>query len=143
MNEIEDMIDFVAKEMLIGIEINRDENDFWKTLLTCVYETSLPSFREGVTDFINVLMEFKETYNEYVGFMFRISSRPFFKKAIQDFINGFNLLSSDKTFFDAFSFNGDSLSEAEKVLLFLTVNRSEINYRFLLLSNPSVTKNKK
>lgn len=123
---IQKLIEFYVKELSDEIIYNQDSSGFWDKASTYVFDLSIASFRESLTDFVQGMREDKDMYNYFANMCFRIFSQPFTKTALASFTNSFNEVANDNVFDGTLNYTAKDLSNVESLILFFTVHRNEI-----------------
>lgn len=120
------LITILTKEMETEILINEDSSEFWKKANEIVFEQSLPSFREGLTNLQEILGSDKDAYNYFSSMVARIMSDPNTRPALKQFVEGFDVTVSDPVLGNGFNFKASELTPISQLILYISVHRNLI-----------------
>lgn len=126
LTPIERLIECYTRELYTEIIFNQDSSEFWKKAQDYIFENSLTSFREGLTNLFNGMNESRDMTNYFSALCFRMFSQPYTQPALDVFAEGFDDIALDKVLAHNFQWKARDLSKVETLILFLSVHRNEI-----------------
>lgn len=136
------LINILTNEMETEIIINKDSSEFWKKANALVFEESLPSFREALTNLVTALGTDKEAYNYFSSMVTRVLSDPGTKPALELFVKGFDTTVLDEVLANGFNFKASDLSPVGQLILYISVHRNLVTLAMFSKEQEALVKSK-
>lgn len=138
-DEVDLLIDYIAKEKLSEFSRNEDNSLFWMNFTNIISSFPVAGFHEAYTSFREVMLSNTKAAAELFDYTtcltMQIKSRPYTAKALETTLSQLDAIQNDSDFATVLDKNYSTLDAVAEVLLFIRINIRPIDRRMIEVNN--------
>lgn len=132
-DEIELLVEEIAKERHYESLLNDDGTKFWDYYDQTVISYGLANFKKGYQEFLNEVMSTPDRASYAACMAMQLRSKPFWQSAISGLASQYTALQSAVGMSDALDTDLSTMDALEELIFFSRVNNNIILRRILML----------